>query len=406
MFEWISMIDDFTPQSMHRPANVAELSELIRRASAEGLALYPFGGGTMQHLGYTPTKPGLGIDMRAFDQVIDYPARDMTITVQAGITISKLQEVLGKENQRLPIDVPQPEFATLGGAIAVNASGPRRYGFGTLRDYVIGISFMNDAGQEVKAGGRVVKNVAGYDICKLQIGALGTLGIITQVTLKVKPKPEAAALMMAPCKVRELASRIDELFRTQTRPVAIEVTTARAAGQDSHFDANDLTIWVLFEESAEAVRWQAEQLKQESAGVFAGVNGLAVVNALITGSQLPSGLLTFRANVMPSALPGFVQTAVTLIPLAHVIAHAGNGIVTGFYVADELSLEHANKVVGSLRQFAVGHHGNLIITRCPAEWKRELPIWGEPRGDWALMKKVKQAIDPKNLFNPGRFIVG
>src|SRR5262249_50140763 len=180
------MIDDFTPQSMHRPSNVVELGELIRRASAEGLALYPFGGSTMPNLGCTPTKPGLGIDMRAFDQVIDYPARDMTITVQSGITIAKLQEVLAKENQRLPIDVPMPETATLGGAIAVNASGPRRYGYGTLRDYVIGISFMNDEGQEVKAGGRVVKNVAGYDICKLQIGALGTLGIITQVTLKVK----------------------------------------------------------------------------------------------------------------------------------------------------------------------------------------------------------------------------
>ena len=119
------------------------------------------------------------MDCRSLNRVIDYPARDMTITVQAGITIAELQTLLAAENQRLPVDVPHADRATLGGALAVNVSGPRRYGFGTLRDYVIGISTVNDEGQEVKAGGRVVKNVAGYDLCKLHIGALGTLGIIT-----------------------------------------------------------------------------------------------------------------------------------------------------------------------------------------------------------------------------------
>src|SRR5262245_21138531 len=132
----------------------------------------------MLHLGLPPVKPGYAVDLRGLDQVIDYPARDMTITVRAGITIAKLQEILAKENQRLPVDIPDSEIATLGGAIAVNASGPRRYGFGTLRDYLIGISFTDDGGKEAKAGGRVVKNVAGYDLCKLHIGALGTLGIV------------------------------------------------------------------------------------------------------------------------------------------------------------------------------------------------------------------------------------
>src|SRR6202030_783750 len=118
-----------------------------------------------------------------------------TITVQAGITLGRLQDLLATENQRLPVDVPHPDRATLGGALAVNASGPRRPGFGPLRDYVIGITTVNDEGQETKAGGRVVKNVAGYDLCKLHIGALGTLGILTQVTLKVLPRPETQALL-------------------------------------------------------------------------------------------------------------------------------------------------------------------------------------------------------------------
>src|SRR5262249_16100523 len=138
------------------------------------------------------SKPGIGVDLRDLDQVIDYPVRDMTITVQAGITMAKLQAILAVENQQLPVEVPWSEQATLGGAMDVDVSGPRRYGYGTLRDYVIGISFINAEGQEVKAGGRVVKNVAGYDLMKLHIGALGTLGIIAQVTLKLRPRPEAS----------------------------------------------------------------------------------------------------------------------------------------------------------------------------------------------------------------------
>src|SRR5437588_5750684 len=122
----------------------------------------------------------------------------MTVTAQSGITLARLGNVLATENLRLAIDVPNGARATLGGALAVNVSGPRRYGLGTLRDYVIGISAVNDEGQEVKAGGRVVKNVAGYDLCKLYVGSLGTLGIITQVTLKLKPRPDGQALLAPP----------------------------------------------------------------------------------------------------------------------------------------------------------------------------------------------------------------
>src|SRR5260221_13588513 len=130
----------------------------------------------------------------------------MTITVQAGITIAKLQVLLASENHRLPVDIPFPDRATLGGALAANASGPRRYGFGTLRDYLIGISTVNDEGHEVKAGGRVVKNVAGYDLCKLHIGALGTLGIISQVTLKLRPLVEETALLTFRCETDQLGA--------------------------------------------------------------------------------------------------------------------------------------------------------------------------------------------------------
>src|SRR5205807_4712333 len=132
------------------------------------------------------------------------------------------------ENQRRPVDVPAPGRATLGGALAANASGPRRYGFGTLRDYVIGISTVNDEGHEVKAGGRVVKNVAGYDLCKLHVGALGTLGVITQVTLKVRPLPETDALVALGCEAAALGAVLDRLHESRTRPACVDVLNAAA----------------------------------------------------------------------------------------------------------------------------------------------------------------------------------
>src|SRR5579871_5747748 len=176
------------------PETVREIGDAVRRARDSAEAIYPVGGRTLLHVGLAASRQGTIVDLRKLDKVVDYPARDMTVTVQAGITVARLAQVLRSEGQRLPVDVPWAEEATLGGALAVNISGPRRFGWGTFRDYVIGIRMVNDQGEEFKAGGRVVKNVAGYDICKLAIGSLGTLGIITEVTLKVRPLAEDQAL--------------------------------------------------------------------------------------------------------------------------------------------------------------------------------------------------------------------
>jgi glycolate oxidase FAD binding subunit len=401
------LIDNIRPLDFVRPANVAELGDLVRRAAADSLGLFPIGGQTELHLGLPPNKPGIAVDLTHFDQVIDYPARDMTITVRAGITMGKLQALLAAENQRLPIDAP--DNATLGGIIATNASGPRRYGYGTLRDFVIGISFMNDDGQEVKAGGRVVKNVAGYDLCKLQIGALGTLGIVTQVTLKLTPRPEAKQLMTARVTSPELPSFLDQIHKTQTRPVAINVDsplhpTLIEAKQRP--DDRWLLI-LLFEGNAVTVAWQAQQIERELPGRFrqlADDSGHWVLPEVDHYPPLEGVQVSFKSNLMASRLAEFLLRAMHLSPWPMTTAQAGNGIVLGDFL-DDLTLDQASQILTELRQAAVAAQGNLIITRCPPAWKRELPVWGEPRSDRAMMRKVKQALDPRDLFNPGRFIV-
>jgi glycolate oxidase FAD binding subunit len=410
-------IDNFGPIPVVRPTSASELGELIRRAAADNQAVYPLGGRTMLHIGFPPRKPGVGIDLLALDQVIDYPARDMTITVPAGITIAKLRDVLRAENQQLPVDVPLPDQATLGGALAVNASGPRRYGYGTLRDYLIGITVINDEGQEVKAGGRVVKNVAGYDLCKLHIGALGTLGIITQVTLKLRPVPENRAVVLVPCAVENLGAVLDQLHRSRTRPVVVDLVTRAAIDLANRrhadtFPEGPAVIAAVFEEKAETVRWQVRQLRDELGKVAVlgpevreGPDAERVLAALTALPAWPDALLTFKANLLPQAVAGFVQQAAALPDRLLLLAHAGNGIVIG-HAAGDLTAERARAMLQPLQEAAAKAQGYLVLPRCPVAWKQSLPVWGTPRGDIWLMRAVKDKLDPRHLFNPGRFVDG
>ena len=403
-------IDGFGPLPVLHPTSVAELGDHVRTAGAEGHALYPIGGKTLLGLGLPPTKPGSALDLRGLNQVIDYPARDMTITVQAGITIQRLQSILQAEGQWLPVDVPCPERATLGGAIATNASGPRRCGHGTLRDYVIGITVVNDEGQEVKGGGRVVKNVAGYDLMKLYTGSLGTLGIITQVTLKVKPLPERTDLLVVLSSADELDPVLDQLHASRTRPVCIDVLSpdaAPAAGL-GELPPEQWLVVVGFEGTARAVGWQTAQLRKElPGGTAASVCSRpdALLDELRDFAVRPPERFSIKVNLLPSAVAGFCKEAAALSPRLLLQAHGGNGIVV-IHAPPDLTREQSSAMLTTLAPLATAAQGNLIVTRCPSEWKADLPIWGRATRDRALMRAVKERLDPRGTFNPGRFVDG
>ncbi|MCS6850623.1 MAG: FAD-binding oxidoreductase [Gemmataceae bacterium] len=406
-------IDDFGPIPLLAVGSAAELGDIVRQAATQGEAVYPLGGRTFLHLGRPPTRSGRAVDLRRLNQIIDYPARDMTVTVQAGMSVAALQQLLASERQRLPVDVPCAAQATLGGALAVNASGPRRLGFGTFRDYVIGITVVNDQGHEAKAGGRVVKNVAGYDLCKLHIGALGTLGIITQVTFKVRPLPEQQALVLVGCGTATLPTLLDQLHASRSRPIAVDVLNAPAArlvlGSEPSLP---WLVVVGFEDHAEVVRWQVDRLGQELAccpeyhpEVIDGPAGTAVWKGLVDFVARPEPVMTFKANLLPHAVAAFCRETNDLLEQPLIQAHAGSGIVIGHVVGD-LTLERAGPMLTMLRTAATGAGGNLIVVRCPPSWKASLPVWGAPRGDGWLMRQVKKALDPHHVFNPGRFLDG
>ena len=185
------------------PANQAELAAVVSEAHAAGTPLqHPLGGGTSLEYGLPARQAGLGLSLTGLTRVVDYPARDMTITVEAGLPLAELAGILAGERQWLPVEGPQPAEATIGGLMATAWSGPRRYGWGTMRDFVIGVSAVDGRGIPFKGGGRVVKNVAGYDFCKLLTGSCGTLAVVTQLTLKLRPLPDRSGL--AACTVSDL----------------------------------------------------------------------------------------------------------------------------------------------------------------------------------------------------------
>jgi glycolate oxidase FAD binding subunit len=378
-------IDGFGPVAVVRPVTVAEAGALVRKAVAEKTGLYPVGGRTALGIGLPPAMPGLALDTRGLNQLIDYPFADMTVTARAGMNVATLQALLAKQNQWLPVDLAMPREATLGGAVAVNASGPRRLGHGTLRDYLIGISFLTDGGVEVKGGGRVVKNVAGYDLMKLQLGALGTLGVVTQVTFKVKPMPEERVIVTFGLSADRIASTLDAIHATNARPVAVELFNAAAAKAVGLPGNAAWTLAVGFEEKAVTVKWQIETLLNDlsvKATVHRGDDVTRLYAAFTDLPCRPESRYVWKASLRPSQ----VAAVATTVSGTLVHAHAMNGIV---WVHDNDGREPSAD-------------GTLVCRTSPAEWKTKERVWGQPASDSALKDHVTKTLDPNGVFNSGR----
>jgi glycolate oxidase FAD binding subunit len=401
--------DGRTARAWFQPPDVENLCETVREQVALGHAIYPQGGRTALGYGGTPARAGVAIGTTAISHLIDYPHADMTITVEAGMTLAALSAILASQQQRLLVDAPDSEKATLGGIYATNTSGPRRFGAGRPRDQIIGVSFVTSEGTVVKGGGRVVKNVAGYDFPKLLTGSMGTLGIITQLTLKVRPIPERSAIAWV-CfqKFKEVSDALDRLNVSETRPIAIELLNslaARAVGGNAGLPADEFTLAIGYEENAPTVAWQLERLKNELNG-----NDLRIVEedhtiklwSSLTNFQVQAiGSLSIVANIRPSSVASFVSSMDPAIWAVQ--SHAGNGIVRA-HSQGELTAERAIEQISRLRRAAVSDGGNMVVSHCPHEWKDRLRVWGEPRPDWAISQRVKAALDPHHAMNPGRFV--
>jgi len=396
------------------PTSQAELAEIVARAYANGTPLYPIGGGTSLNPSAGAAPKGLGVSLARLTRVVDYPARDMTITVEAGLTMQSLADVLSVEQQRLPIDAPNADRATLGGVVATATSGPRRFGQGTIRDYVIGISAVDGRGVAFKAGGRVVKNVAGYDFCKLLTGSHGTLAIITQLTLKMRPVAAATALVA--CEVTgfdQAEALLAALTQSKTSPTAIELVAGPAWDEDRFVQATKsgcAQLVIGFEGTAIEVDWMIAEIANEwrALGVTESsvLREAAATRAWQRLIEFPAedAALVVKAGVLPSRVTQFVAAAQQISPNCSIAAHAGSGVV---YVRLPSFASHEGPAVmiRGLHPAAVKAGGAAVVLSCPVSHELTRPaLWGPTRQDAHLMRAVKAQFDPKNILNPGRAI--
>src|SRR4051795_9620509 len=393
------LVDRVVPTLVARPTSTQQVSEVLRAAAAHGLTVVPRGRGTKMTWGIPPTSADVLVDLDAMDQVLDHQAGDLIVETQAGARLAELQAVVGKEGQRLVLDETVPG-ASVGGTLATNASGPQRVLVGTARDLLIGITVVRADGVVAKAGGRVVKNVAGYDLAKLLIGSFGTLGVVTEAVFRLHPLPAAQRLVSAPFDRPEEAQRlVQAAVHAQVVPTAVEVDLpAEGPG----------TVGVLIE------------------GIEAGVQERAATTRHLLGAEAeeddpPEGWGAFpwaaagggrsTALKVTFALSGLARVLATARSAAadaglalHLRGSAGAGVLYGAVPAGAEPAA-VGSLVGRLRAECTALGGATVVLDAPGEVKATVDTWG-PVPALDLMRRVKDQFDPERRLAPGRFVGG
>ncbi len=402
-------IDGKSPGIRCVPHTPEQIATIVRTCAEVGASVVPWGGGTAVSLGNLPHRVDVVIDLERFDRVIEHDDANLTATVQAGVKVAALQDVLRRQNQFLAIDPPHPARATLGGVVAANTNGPRRMLYGGVRDLVLGMQMVLATGERIKAGGKVVKNVAGYDMCKLFVGSLGTLGIITEVTVKMAPIPETSATIVALGPLPHGLRLVDELFQSTLLPAGIAVLSTevvRACGVSSQDPA--VAVWA--EGFEEAVDRHVRDVR-----AMAARNGLTVEvlreqpqQALwdrVRDFGAEDGRVVFRVTVPLGTVAEVVTTIdrwSTTARTPRYLAHAGTGTAWLSLDADWSGAAWFPR----LTTLARGHGGHAVMAAAPPVLKEGIDVWGPAPSSLALMREIKRQFDPQAILNPGRFVAG
>lgn len=385
--------------TVESPENESELCRILQQAARDGTPVYPLGGCTGLSQGLPVTTPGIGISLAALQRLVDYPARDMTVTAEAGMLLGDLQAELHAERQWLPVDPPFANQAQLGGLVATNASGPRRFGYGTPREQLIGVRAVDGRGVAFQAGGRVVKNVAGYDFCRLLSGSMGTLAVVTQTTWKLRPLPETKAMMLVTTQdLDELETLLATLNNTDATPTAIELTADARTGSE---------LGIMLEGTDAEVDWQcrvlASELGRPGAVTLHAEQVDQQINRWMTAYEAKDVALHVRVSVPPSVLTSMLESVYDAWPTARVAGHAGNGVLT--VTLDEYPESGiAEAITRHLSPTAARHRGHLNVIHNPSgqEMTREV-AWGGAAVPWGMMHSVKAQFDPQGILNRNRF---
>ena len=408
--------DGHIPKAVVLPASVQEIQDVLRFAAKENLSVMPAGAGTKLGIGNLPQKVDVVLATTRLNSVVEYEPADLTVTVEAGIRLAALQAVLAQHRQYLALDPPSADRCTLGGIVATNASGSLRLRYGAARNQVLGLRVVHANGTVVKSGGKVVKNVAGYDLNKLYIGAFGTLGIITEVTLKLSPIPAYEAILVA--DFQNVQGAIDtglSIIGSQILPMFVNLSiNADCVGTVT--DTKRPTLVVGFGGDPETVAWQLTEcqgiMEQNAAFGVTITEGESQARLQEAIREFPAadtdterviaklnlkrtGIAEFAAQIMDESWARDVQ----------VMALLGSGILyLSIPVTSDTDFEGLANTLTQLRQSTMEAQGNLIVEAAPPEIKQYIDVWGPVGDTLGLMKQVKDRFDADGLLNPGRFV--
>lgn len=426
-------VDGVMPSVVASPASAGEVAEIVRFARDKEVAVIPFGNATKSGIGTPPRRYDLALESTALNQIAYYDPADLTLSVDAGMSLAKINDALAQQHQFLPLAVPFFEESSVGGAIAAGLSSALKDSYGSARDFLLGAEFVNGAGALTKSGGRVVKNVTGYDLHKLLIGSLGTLAVITRLNFRTFPLPQGYGQLVANFLTVEAVNEFKSLIaRSPLSPTSFHILSAEAAARiatsaGSHqpaslshgrwqtcvgFEGDDS---VLRRYSSDLTKF-AQQCKAESYALLendaARVRGTALREWLASQVRASAAATIFKISTLPS-FPADVlrlsEIAARYSMPSSIFAQASGPLYFALEppAMNDETVAMLTHISSEVFSYAAAHHGHACIPFCPPELKRATNVWGSAAAaDADMMRRVKTAFDPQNIFAPGRFVSG
>ena len=424
-------IDGISPNLLLKPESAEQIGAILQVAHEENKSVVPFGGGTRQHIGRSPEGIDLVLSTERLSNVETYDPGDLTISVQAGANVAQLRKVCSDQGQLLPIEAGSA--STIGGSLAVGASGPLRAGTGALRDFCIGISFVSGDGVSGRGGGRVVKNVAGYDLMKLLIGSFGSLGVITAANFKLFPLPQQVLTCL--CQFESLTEAFefrDWLLKSPLSPISAEIVSPEAAEYLEDAEPRDPDEWapegplpklarpwqmaVRFSGSDRALARCRREVSSCATRDLTGAEEATFWSQLVEFEERVTkrhrNAMIFQLEVpIRESQMGLEAARTAATEYNFAVAAIGRATLGSFMVAflplavDPPSVMQFAGAASDLRS-RLSRACSAVAVRCPREAKQHFDVWGSTPSDTELMQKIKRALDPKGILNRGRFLTG
>ncbi|WP_036479243.1 FAD-binding oxidoreductase [Myxosarcina sp. GI1] len=398
-----AIVDSASCSHLVLPATITKLAEVIKLAQQQQWRILICGNGTKLDWGYSTSKIDLVVSTQKCDRLIEHAVGDLTVTVEAGMKLADLQAKLKVHQQFLAIDPVYPQQATIGGIIATADTGSWRQRYGGIRDMLLGISFVRADGEMAKAGGRVVKNVAGYDLMKLFTGAYGTLGIITQATFRTYPLPPASKTLLLQGKAANLATATQAIRSSSLSPTAMDLVSAAVMTKLEL--GNDMGLLVRFQTIAESIEQQSEKIvaiakENELTVSYLDKNEIDLWQKLSEIVRIPhtETAIVAKIGIAPNAAIDLLLKLADNDRQNLAVIHTGSGV-------GHVQLPKATTAtIQILRTFCQERGGYLTLLNAPQAIERQIDIWGYSGNAINVMKAIANKFDPSQILNPGRFV--